>query len=135
MLTTWALYQHFDWPLAHDENTPPQMLDSLDKLSVLPTGTLVYGAHEYTLANLKFANIVEPDITNPVNYTAHCQTLHAVNLPNLPLTVGLERQINPFFRSRERSVRQSIQAHAAHSSILDDAQAFAILREWKNKFQ
>lgn len=97
-------------------------------------GAWVYGAHGYTLANLKFANIVEPDNTNPVNYTAHCQTLRAVNLPNLPSTVGLERQINPFSRSPERSIRQSIQAYAAHNSTLDDAQAFAILREWKNQF-
>lgn len=117
------------------EGTPAQMLGSLDKLSALPSDTLVCCAHEYTLANLKFANEVEPDNTNLVNYTAHCQTLRAMNLPTLPSNVGLERQINPFLRSRERSVRQSIQAHAAHASTLDDAQAFAILREWKNKFQ
>ena len=115
--------------------TPAQMLVSLAKLSALPSDTLVCCAHEYTLANLKFTNEVEPDNTNLVNYTAHCQTLRAMNLPTLPSTVGLERQMNPFLRSRERSVRQSIQVHAAHSSILDDAQAFAILREWKNKFQ
>lgn len=117
------------------EGTPAQMLDSLDKLAALPSDTLVCCAHEYTLANLKFATSVEPDNVNLVNYTAHCHTLRAMNLPTLPSTVGLERQINPFLRSRERSVRQSIQAYAANNSTLDDAQAFAILREWKNKFQ
>lgn len=116
------------------EGSPAQMLNSLDKLAALPPDSLVCCAHEYTLANLKFANAVEPNNTHLAHYTAHCQTLRAMNLPTLPSTVGLERQINPFLRSREPSVRQSIQAHAAHNPTLDDAQAFAILREWKNKF-
>ena len=116
------------------EGTPAQMLHSLDKLSALPGNTLVCCAHEYTLSNLKFANAVEPDNVNLVNYTRLCQTLRANQQPTLPSTIETERQINPFLRSRETTVRQSIQAHAPHNSTLDDVQAFAILREWKNKF-
>lgn len=132
------------------EGTPAQMLDSLDKLATLPADTLVCCAHEYTLTNLKFANAVEPSNANLVNYTAHCQTLRAMNLPTLPSTMGLECLINPFLRSRESTIRQSIQAYASQSQgsdpiqaqnsvsrnlSLDDVQAFAILREWKNTFQ
>lgn len=116
------------------EGTPSQMLHSLDKLSALPGSTLVCCAHEYTLSNLKFANAVEPSNINLINYTKLCQTLRAQNRPTLPSTIETERQINPFLRSRETTVRQSIQAHAPHNPTLDDVQAFAILREWKNKF-
>ncbi len=116
------------------EGTPAQMLHSLDKLRALPGHTLVCCAHEYTLSNLKFANAVEPGNANLVNYTKLCQTLRADQQPTLPSTIEIECQINPFLRSRETTVRQSIQAHAPLNSTLDDVQAFAILREWKNKF-
>ena len=42
------------------EGTPAQMLASLDRLSALPPATRVYCAHEYTLANIRFALAVEP---------------------------------------------------------------------------
>lgn len=119
------------------EGTPAQMLASLDKFSALPSNTLVCCAHEYTLSNLKFALAVEPGNTKLVSYFQYCQDLRANHLPTLPSSIGIERQINPFLRSREPSVRQSIQAHqepTTHNSMKDDAQAFAILREWKNKF-
>ena len=116
------------------EGTPAQMLHSLDKLNALPGDTMVCCAHEYTLANLKFANAVEPSNINLVNYTKLCQTLRANQQPTLPSTIETERRINPFLRSREAAVRQSIQARAPLNSTLDDVQAFAILREWKNKF-
>lgn len=120
------------------EGTPEQMLDSLRKLASLPDDTLVCPAHEYTLANLKFANVVEPDNANLVNYTKHCQTLRANNQPTLPSTIETERQVNPFLRSNEPTIRRSIQtyaaANAADNLTLDDKQAFAVLREWKNKF-
>jgi hydroxyacylglutathione hydrolase len=37
------------------EGTPAQMLASLDELAALPGDTRVCCAHEYTLANLRFA--------------------------------------------------------------------------------
>ena len=119
------------------EGTPAQMLASLDKFSKLPGNTLVCCAHEYTLSNLKFALAVEPDNTHLIKHHQLCQHLRANHLPTLPSSMAIERQINPFLRSREPTVRQSIQSHqvhGAHNSTLDDAQAFAILREWKNKF-
>ena len=121
------------------EGTPAQMLTSLDKFSTLPSNTLVCCAHEYTLSNLKFALAVEPSNANLVNYNQLCQDLRANHQPTLPGSLAIERQINPFLRSREPTVRQSIQAHQAQTqgpqnSILDDAEAFGILREWKNKF-
>ena len=42
------------------EGTPAQMAASLARLAALPGDTHVYCAHEYTLANLRFARAVEP---------------------------------------------------------------------------
>ncbi len=42
------------------EGTPAQMSESLSRLAALPGATRVYCAHEYTLANLRFALAVEP---------------------------------------------------------------------------
>ncbi len=43
------------------EGTPEMMWASLKKLRDLPGDTQVYCGHEYTLANIKFAQTVEPD--------------------------------------------------------------------------
>ena len=43
------------------EGTPEMMWQSLLKLSGLPGETRVYCGHEYTLANIRFAQTIEPD--------------------------------------------------------------------------
>ncbi|MCW8983366.1 MAG: hydroxyacylglutathione hydrolase, partial [Gammaproteobacteria bacterium] len=43
------------------EGTPSQMYASLEKIRALPKETQIYCAHEYTLQNLGFAHIAEPD--------------------------------------------------------------------------
>ena len=115
------------------EGTPAQMLASLDALAALPSPTRVCCAHEYTLSNLRFARAVEPGNRALMDYEHHCQQLRAQGLPTLPSTIERERAINPFLRSRERDVVQSVRAHAA--SATDEVAVFAALREWKNKFQ
>ena len=47
-----------------EQSTAEQLFYSLQKLINLPNETLVFCAHEYTLANLKFAKYVEPN--NPM---------------------------------------------------------------------
>ncbi len=116
------------------EGTPAQMLASLDALAALPDATRVCCAHEYTLANLRFALAVEPDNAALRDYYAQCEQLRARGLPTLPSTIGVERAINPFLRSRERAVVTSVAAHAPHTDTRDEVAVFAALREWKNQF-
>ncbi|MGP1628612.1 MAG: hydroxyacylglutathione hydrolase [Giesbergeria sp.] len=116
------------------EGTPAQMLASLDALASLPGDTRVCCAHEYTLANLRFARAVEPDNAALRDYTTKCEQLRARGLPTLPSTIAVESDINPFLRSRERAVIASVAAHAPHTDIRDEAAVFAALREWKNQF-
>src|SRR5258706_77243 len=42
------------------EGTPAQMVESLAKLARLPAATRVYCGHEYTMANIRFAQSAEP---------------------------------------------------------------------------
>jgi len=115
------------------EGTPAQMLHSLDQLAALPGTTQVCCAHEYTLSNLKFARHIEPSNLDLSAYESHCQNLRAQGLPTLPSNLGLELKINPFLRSRQPSVRSSLQ-HCAPSPV-DDADFFAALRLWKNDYR
>lgn len=116
------------------EGTPAQMLNSLDRLSALPDATQVCCTHEYTLSNLRFALAADPDNSELVAYMAHCQTLRAQNFPTLPSSIQIEKQVNPFLRSREAAVRQAVAHHAPRTSH-DDASVFASLRAWKNVFK
>lgn len=116
------------------EGTPAQMLASLGALAALPGDTRVCCAHEYTLANLRFARAVEPDNAALAAHQAECEQLRARGLPTLPSTIAVERAINPFLRSRERAVVTSVAAHAPHTDTRDAAAVFGALREWKNQF-
>lgn len=116
------------------EGTPAQMLTSLDRLSALPEDTQVCCTHEYTLANLKFAQAVEPLNAELAAYVVRCQQRRAQNFPTLPSSIRVEKQINPFLRSREAAVREAAATHDPLAAA-DDVSVFATLRAWKNDFR
>ena len=115
------------------EGTPAQMMSSLDALAALPADTLVCCTHEYTLNNLRFARAVEPDNLELQNYERWCVTRRQRGMPTLPSSMGQERQINPFLRSRVPAVMAS--AHRFDPQAVGDIALFAALREWKNQFK
>lgn len=117
------------------EGTPAQMLASLDALAALPDTTQVCCAHEYTLANLRFARAVEPDNAELTQYLTQCETLRSLGQPTLPSRLGLEHKINPFLRSREASVLSAVRAHAGIPASATQAEVFGVLRQWKNDFR
>ena len=117
------------------EGTPAQMLASLDALAALPGNSRVCCAHEYTLANLRFAQAVEPGNTDLTQYTARCESLRAQGQPTLPSQLATERRINPFLRSREATVLRAVREHAELSANAGEADVFAALRQWKNDFR
>ena len=114
------------------EGTAAQMANSLAALAALPSATRVCCAHEYTLANLRFASAVEPDNRDLQRYRADCERLRGQGLPTLPSTVGLERRINPFLRCAEPAVIAS--AHRRNAEADDPVAVLATLRTWKNMF-
>ncbi|CAA9441689.1 MAG: Hydroxyacylglutathione hydrolase, partial [uncultured Ramlibacter sp.] len=116
------------------EGTPAQMLASLDALAALPAATRVCCAHEYTLSNLRFARAVEPANDELARYQQHCEALRGRGTPTLPTTIGEEKRINPFLRTRLPSVVQAAQAYNG-AGAHDEVGVFATIRQWKNDFR
>jgi hydroxyacylglutathione hydrolase len=81
------------------EGAPEQMWESLQRLAALPDETTLYCAHEYTLANARFALSVEPD--NPVlkARASWVAAQRAANLPTVPMSMLEEKATNPFLRA------------------------------------
>ena len=114
------------------EGTPEVMLDSLGRLAALPAETLVYCAHEYTLANLAFARTAEPGNEALAARERAAQELREAGVPTVPSTIGQERATNPFLRSSEPSVQRALTAVGRNAA--DPVRAFASLRSWKDNF-
>ena len=81
------------------EGTAEQMWTSLSKLAALPADTRAYCAHEYTLANLRFARAVEPDSAALAARSARDETTRAAGRPTVPSTIADELATNPFMRA------------------------------------
>jgi hydroxyacylglutathione hydrolase len=116
------------------EGTPAQMWDSLSKLSRLPAATRVHCGHEYTMANLRFAQAVEPESDALRERIARDGATRARGAPTVPSTMADEHATNPFLRANLPHVHAAAERHAGRS--LDGAVAsFAVLRQWKNEFR
>jgi hydroxyacylglutathione hydrolase len=115
------------------EGTPEQMAQSLGKLAALPDATRVYCAHEYTLANIRFAEAVEPGNARLAERKVRETEKRARGEPTVPSTVGEERATNPFLRSTEAEVIASAERHAGRR-LDGPTEVFAEIRAWKNDF-
>jgi len=113
------------------EGTPEQMHASLGKLAALPDDTLVFAAHEYTLANLRFALAADPHNPDVAKAMEECQRARELDRPTLPSTLAREKRINPFLRCQDAGVRQTASAHGDTGS---ESATFATLRSWKDTF-
>lgn len=116
------------------EGTPAQMTKSLGKLAALPDDTSVYCAHEYTLANLRFACAVEPGNRALRQRVEADSAKRAAGEPTVPSNIGLEKATNPFLRYREPEIIANLLAAQRLDSSAEPVAAFAALREWKNNF-
>lgn len=116
------------------EGTPAQMHASLQRLAALPSPTRVYCGHEYTLANIRFARVVDPDNEALRAREAAAQALRAAGRPTLPSAIGEERATNPFLRCGEPALVSAAERHAG-TRLDDGISVFAALREWKNGFR
>jgi hydroxyacylglutathione hydrolase len=81
------------------EGTPEQMYGSLQRLAALPEDARLYCAHEYTLANARFAAHAEPDNAAVAHRVAEVQALRDRGAITVPTTVAQERATNPFVRA------------------------------------
>jgi hydroxyacylglutathione hydrolase len=105
------------------------MWASLLKLRGLPGDTRVYCGHEYTLANIKFAQTIEPDNAALAKRAAEAAREVATGTPTIPTTLDEEKTANPFLRADVPAV-----AAAVGLAGKPAAQVFAEIRARKNKF-
>ncbi len=113
------------------EGTPEQMHDALSPLKRPPEDTLIFAAHEYTLANLRFAQAAEPDNPTRDRYLDECRQARELARPTLPSNIGRERQINPFLRVSVEALRAQVATQGAADTPLN---TFTTLRAWKDSF-
>ena len=116
------------------EGTAQQMSHSLGKLATLPGNTQVYCGHEYTLSNLSFACVVEPDNRDTQEYLKLARTLREQGSPTLPSCIKLELKINPFLRLGTETVKRAAAQYAGHM-LNSESEIFAALRDWKDHFR
>lgn len=115
------------------EGTAEQMYQSLNKLAALPEDTNIYCGHEYTLANLKFAQAVEPNNNDIAERIIRVAELRHENLPTVPALLKAEKLTNPFLRCEVSDVIAMAEKHAG-KNLLTPVEVFACLRDWKNNF-
>ncbi len=115
------------------EGTPAMMHQSLQALAALPANTRVYCAHEYTLANLAFAEAVEPGNTQLSERIASARASRERGVPTVPSDIALELETNPFLRCDRDEVANALQRQgrlAGNSAV----EVFAAVRAWKDTF-
>lgn len=115
------------------EGTPGQMLDSLRRLAALPAETQVCCGHEYTVANAAFALTVDPANAVLNARASNARLARNAGKATLPVTLGSELACNPFLRVDTLAVGIALEHHLQRA-LLDDVDAFAELRRWKDGF-
>jgi hydroxyacylglutathione hydrolase len=111
------------------EGTPEMMWQSLLKLRALPNETCVYCGHEYTLANIRFAETIEGENMALMARAAEAAEQVAKHEPTIPTTIGAEKAANPFLRADNPDI-----AARLGMSGRSPAEVFAEMRERKNRF-
>ncbi len=117
------------------EGTAAQLLNSLQRLARLPDNTLVYCAHEYTEANIRFALACEPGNEQLKQRQADARATRSTGQPTLPSTIALEKSTNPFLRCTEPEIIRNVERQSGIKLPSENETAvFSALREWKNQF-
>lgn len=88
------------------EGDAQQMYSNLiEKLGALPDHCKVYCGHEYTVQNLKFAKLIEPENSDLEEKLAWAQGIRNDHQPTVPSTIGTEKLYNPFMRVTVRGIQ------------------------------
>ena len=107
------------------------MYQSLMKINSLPDDTLICCAHEYTLANIKFALSILPHDSFINEYYRKVKELRVKKQMTLPVILKNERKINLFLRTEDIDLINEINKE----TILQQPEArFAWLRSKKDRF-
>jgi hydroxyacylglutathione hydrolase len=113
------------------EGTPEQMLASLKRLAALSGETSVYCAHEYTVANLRFAREVEPSNRALEERLESAIQLREGGRPTVPSTISEELETNPFLRCHLAPVAGAAEEWYGQD-FANELEVFTAVRSWKD---
>ena len=111
------------------EGTMPQMWDSLCKLAALPSETTVCSGHEYTAANARFAQTIDPGNPALISRIEAVEAARAQGRPTVPSLLSEELATNPFLRATNPDVQAHLDMQGA-----SPADVFAEIRKRKDNF-
>jgi len=115
------------------EGTAAQMVNSFEKIKQLPSETLIYCAHEYTLSNIKFAKAVDPNNQDLLEREEECIALRQKDIPTVPFSLDVELKTNPFFGYNRSEIKEAASRQSGISKP-DSVGTFAAIRSWKDSF-
>ena len=114
------------------EGTATDMYPALyEKLAKLPSDTLVYCGHEYTLSNYKFALSIDGDNADLIEANEKAVKLREEGKPTIPSTIDVEIKTNPFMRVHSSNIQKNL----GFNSDSDLIAVLAAVREAKNNFK
>jgi hydroxyacylglutathione hydrolase len=115
------------------EGSAEQMLHSLDRLSALPSDTLIFCAHEYTRDNARFALEWEPDnLDLNARYDFACKS-QLRRESTVPTTIAAELSFNPFLRCDQPGIQARLHSQSG-APITSRLTAFTQMRLIKNSY-
>ncbi|GJE52858.1 Hydroxyacylglutathione hydrolase [Methylobacterium tardum] len=112
------------------EGPPETLYRSLRRFDDLPDDTQVFSGHDYVLSNARFALAADPDNPDLKARFAEAERAKAQGRFLIPSTLAAERATNPFLRSAEKALAQSVDMPPES----DPEAVFVALRAWKNRF-
>ncbi|KAF7698112.1 hydroxyacylglutathione hydrolase, mitochondrial [Silurus meridionalis] len=111
------------------EGTAEQMYHNLTQvLGALPQDTKLFCGHEYTIKNLKFAMLVEPDNERVKEKLSWARARDDDDKPTVPSTLMEEFEYNPFLRLSEEGVQK-------FTGKSDPIEVLRVLRKEKDNFK
>ncbi|PHM69145.1 hydroxyacylglutathione hydrolase [Xenorhabdus kozodoii] len=113
------------------EGTAEQMYSSLEKISLLPDDTLICCAHEYTVANMKFAKAVLPNNQVIHDYYQEILKLRENNQATVPTNLQTEKKINVFLNCHDIDLQKNI---GIKPNSIPLSSIFQQLRAYKDRF-
>jgi hydroxyacylglutathione hydrolase len=115
------------------DGTAALLYSALQRIAALPGTTLVYGGHEYTLANIAFALTIEPNNRALQQRQLSETEKRQQGIASLPTRLALEKRTNPFLRCHLSAVKESVE-RLADKRCASEADIFAALRLIKDRF-
>ncbi len=103
------------------------MYKAVNIINSLPSETRIFCGHEYTVANLKFAQSIEPDNKDIADKLEWAKKTTIEGDCTVPSTIADERKTNPFMRTDVPEVQKKT------ATVGDPIATMAALRTLKDE--